>query len=44
MSNIQVETESREAILNEDYNNKQKDRVRREFKGMTHHKWRINDA
>ena len=34
---ISVEVETKEAILNEDYNNKQKERVRRDFKDKIHH-------
>ena len=29
--------ETKESILNEDYNNKQKERVRRDFKDKIHH-------
>ena len=32
-----VEKEKGEVILNEDYNNKQKERVRRDFKDKIHH-------
>ena len=32
-----METETKEAILNEDWNNKQKERVKRDFKDKIHH-------